>query len=103
MEQAKRRGLAPRAKPGTPRTPSAGGAGAPGKPLSRQGEAAPPDLLCAALMCNADQCPPDAAMQACRYAEEYTEGICADCWMLYFYWLEGHCRRNPYTRGGGVD
>ena len=42
-------------------------------------------------------------MQACRYAEDYTDGICEDCWRMYFYWLEGLCRRNPYTIGGGVD
>ena len=102
MEQAKRRGLAPRAKPGTPRTPTAGDTGAPGKPLARSGEAAP-DLLRAALICAEDGCPPEAAMQACQRAEDYTDGICADCWRMYFYWLEGHCRRNPYTIGGGVD
>lgn len=41
-------------------------------------------------------------MQACQRAEDYTDGICTDCWRMYFYWLEGHCRRNPYI-GGGVD
>lgn len=94
MEQAKRRELAPRAKPGA--------RCAPVKPLARPGEAAP-DLLRAALICAEDGCPPEAAMQACQRAEDYTDGICADCWRMYFYWLDGHCRRNPYSCVGGVD
>lgn len=100
MESAPR--VAARAKPGTPRTPKAGGTGAPCKPRARAPGAAAPDLLRAALICAEDGCPPETAMQACQRAEDYTDGICTDCWRMYFYWLEGHCRRNPYI-GDGVD
>lgn len=101
MEPAPR--VAARAKPGTPRTPKAGGTGAPCKPRARAPGAAAPDLLRAALICAEDGCPPETAMQACQRAEDYTDGICADCWRMYFYWLDGHCRRNPYEYGCGVD
>lgn len=95
MEQAKQRRVAPRAKPGTPRTPTAGDTGAPGKPLARPGEAAP-DLLKAALMCNADQCPPEAAMQLCRMQETYWEGCCRECWENYLYWVKNDRQGDPY-------
>ena len=102
MESAKQRELAPRAKPGAPRTPKAGDTGAPGKPLARAGTASP-DLLRAALICVEDGCPPETAMQACQHAEDFTDGICADCLRAYLYWLDSHCRRNPYAIGDGVD
>lgn len=88
MESAAR--VAARAKPGTPRTPSAG-------------EAAP-DLLTAALICNADGCPPEEQMQVCRLAEDYTDGCCAACWQQYLIWVHNGRLRDPYLhdRGGGM-
>lgn len=102
MEPASR--VAPRAQPGTPRTPPAGDTGAPCKPLVRATGAAVPDLLTAALICNADGCPPEAAMQACRLAEDYVDGCCAACWQCYLIWVHNGRPRDPYLldRGGGM-
>lgn len=102
MEPASR--VAPRAKPGAPRTPPAGDAGAPGKPLARAAGEAAPDLLRAALICNADGCPPEEQMQLCRLAEDYIDGCCSVCWQMYLIWVHNGRPRDPYLldRGGGL-
>lgn len=94
--------VAPRAKPGTPRTPSAGDTGAPEKPLARAAGEAGPDLLTAALICNADGCPPESAMQACRLAEEYLDGCCDACWRTYLVWVHNGRTRDPYLLDRGM-
>lgn len=102
MEPAPR--VAARAKPGTPRTPKAGGAGAPVKPLARAGEAArPPDLLRAALMCARDECPPETAMQLCGLNEDYWEGCCLECWTNYLYWVRNDRSGDPYRTERGRE
>lgn len=84
--------VAPRAKPGTPRTPSARAAG----------EAAP-DLLRAALMCARDECPPETAMQLCGMAEDYWDGCCLECWTNYLYWVRNDRRGDPYRSERGRE
>ena len=67
-------------------------------------QAQPPDLLTAALICNADGCPPESCMQVCRLAEDYVDGCCADCWRVYLLWVYNGRPRDPYllARGGGL-
>lgn len=63
-----------------------------------------PDLLTAALICNADGCPPEAAMQVCRMQEDADESSCSRCWECYLRWVANGRRRDPYRldRGAGL-